>query len=308
MVIYTPVPSTRSSSFIIPASSSDEYLNVIDYDGYDSPPPHDERIANIRNERRYRLLLTHDYHPSRRSSIWQVVLESSFIFTIVFLLVTLPLWDPSPVEVGAVGYLSKPQGRFVTLFNALTPGKATSPGVQSLPSIHGYGPTQVETHRQDRRTVAQKGIDAFAGLLTFRTSSYVMLWLPLTKIVWLTLVSYSEKVSRRYSYPLKAGHKMAYLCTESTDYRYLEKLDAPKRWFKTNVDFIMQTFASQHHLQKEDLFLGRYWIILCGGRNWPNCAVIGTLSAPNYALFVSHRHPEGHVSNVSTSYGNFFFI
>lgn len=69
MVIYTPVPSTRSSSFIIPASSSDEYLNVIDYDGYDSPPPHDERIANIRNERRYRLLLTHDYHPSRRSSI-----------------------------------------------------------------------------------------------------------------------------------------------------------------------------------------------------------------------------------------------
>jgi len=70
---------------------------------------------------------------------------------------------------------------------------------------------------------------------------------------------------------------VAYLCTETTDYRYLEKLDAPKKWFKTHIDFIMQTYGGQHHLQKEDLFL-----------------VIGTLNAPNYALFVSHWHPEGH--------------
>ena len=54
---------------------------------------------------------------------------------------------------------------------------------------------------------------------------------------------------------------MAYLCTETTDYRYLEKLDAPKKWFQTNVDFIMQTYGSQHHLQKEDLFLGQHHII-----------------------------------------------
>ena len=32
-----------------------------------------------------------------------------------------------------------------------------------------------------------------------------------------------------------------------------------------------------------------------------NLAVIGTLSAPNHALFVSHRHPEGHVSNAFQS-------
>ena len=65
-----------------------------------------------------------------------------------------------------------------------------------------------------------------------------------------------EKVSRRYSYPLKAGHKMAYLCTETTDYRYLETLDAPKKWFRTHADFIMETYREQHHIQKEDLFLG----------------------------------------------------
>ena len=69
LVIYTPAHSSRLSSFAIPtSSSSEEYPNVIDYDEYDSPPPLDERIANIWNERRYRLLLMHDYHPSRRSN------------------------------------------------------------------------------------------------------------------------------------------------------------------------------------------------------------------------------------------------
>jgi len=43
----------------------------------------------------------------------------------------LPLWDPSPVEVGAVGYLLRPQGRFATLFNALTPETADHAGIRS---------------------------------------------------------------------------------------------------------------------------------------------------------------------------------
>jgi hypothetical protein len=57
----TPTPSTN----IISASQSDEHLNVIG-DGY-SPSPVDETVAIVQNERRYRLLLTHDYHPSRMS-------------------------------------------------------------------------------------------------------------------------------------------------------------------------------------------------------------------------------------------------
>lgn len=174
IVIYTPLPSSRSSSFVVHASG-EKHPNVIDYDGYDSPPPPSEMIAMIQNERRYRLLLTHDYHSSRMSihPVSQIVIL--IVPVSFFLLVTLPLWEPCPVEVGAVGYLSKPRGRFVTLFNALTPGKATHPGTQSLPSIHGYGRAQVGTHRQDRRTVTQKGMDAFAGLLTFRTFSCVFI-------------------------------------------------------------------------------------------------------------------------------------
>ena len=106
-------------------------------------------------------------------------------------LVTLPLWDPSPVEVGAVGYLSKPRGHFVTLFNAFAPSKAGNLGIQSLPSVHGSGPAQLVTHQEDRRTITQKSMDTLAGLLTFRTSSYVM-----TAIVHERLAKLSDKVKK----------------------------------------------------------------------------------------------------------------
>ena len=146
----------------------------------------------------------------------------------------------------------------MTLFNAFTPEKANHTGIQSLPTIHGYGPVQPEIYHQDKRTVAQKSMDAAASFLTFRPFPYVKISYPMN--IWIIALC-SLKVSRHYSYPLKVGHEVAYLCTETTDYQYLEKLDAPKKWFKTHIDFIMQTYGGQHHLQKEDLFLGQYHII-----------------------------------------------
>lgn len=71
-----------------------------------------------------------------------------------------------------------------------------------------------------------------------------------------------QSVSRRYSFPLRAGHKTAYLCTETTMYRYVDSLEAPKKWFKANVDSIMQIFGAEHRIQKEDLFLGVYSLSL----------------------------------------------
>jgi hypothetical protein len=144
----------------------------------------------------------------------------------------------------------------VTLFNAFTPEKANHTGIQSLPSIVGYGPAQPEIYRQDKRTVAQKSMDAAASFLTIRPFPCVKISYPMN--IWLIALSYSLKVSRHYRYPLKVGHEEAYLCTETTDYKYLEKLDAPKKWFTTHIDFIMQTYGGQHHLQKEDVFLGQY--------------------------------------------------
>ncbi|KAJ3735589.1 hypothetical protein DFJ43DRAFT_991000 [Lentinula guzmanii] len=211
-----------------------------EYGGYDSPPPVNDLIAEARNERRYRLLLVHDFHPS----------------------LTLPLWSPAPAALGAVGYLSKPKGEFVTLFNAFHPQNSDVSLVRCLPSVHGYGKFSTGSQRQDKRNAAQRSLDAVAGLLTLKGRGG----------------NISKSVSRRYSYPLRAGHKTAYLCTERTMYHYMESLDAPKKWFKANVDTVLEVFGSQHQIQKEDLFF-----------------VIGTLDTPEYALFVSHNHPDGQV-------------
>jgi hypothetical protein len=211
---------------------------AVEYDGYDSPPPANDLIAEARNERRYRLLLAHDFHPS----------------------LTLPLWTPAPIALGAIGYLSKPKGEFITLFNAFHPQKSATTLVKDLPSVHGYGKVSTGSQRQDKRNAAQRGLDAIAGLLTFRGRGG----------------NISKNVSRRYTFPLRAGHKTAYLCTETTMYRYVDNLDAPKKWFKTNADAILDIFGAQHHIQKEDLYF-----------------VIGTLDTPEYALFVSHNHPDG---------------
>ena len=85
--------------------------------------------------------------------------------------VTLPLWDPSPVELGAVGYLSKPAGGFITLFNANNPRLCDDPRIQSLPSIHGYGQVVEGVERLPKKTVTQRAIDMIVGSLTFRNSS-----------------------------------------------------------------------------------------------------------------------------------------
>lgn len=126
--------------------------------------------------------------------------------------------------------------------------------------MYGYGRVTTGNQRQDKRNAAQRGLDAIAGLLTFKNRvegsvSYVTPNLSRLLFLWLMSVC---RVSRRYSFPLRAGHKMAYLCTESTIYRYVESLDAAKKWFKANVDTILQMYGNLHQIQKEELFLGAY--------------------------------------------------
>ena len=60
-LMYTPTPSINTT---ISVSQSDVHLNVIG-DAYSPISPVDETIATMQNERRYRLSLIHDYHPSR---------------------------------------------------------------------------------------------------------------------------------------------------------------------------------------------------------------------------------------------------
>ena len=53
-----------------------------------------------------------------------------------------------------------------------------------------------------------------------------------------------------------ANRKTAFLCVESTEYKYIEDLYAPKEWFKANVDDILSAYSDSHPISKEDLFLG----------------------------------------------------
>ncbi|KAF8889717.1 hypothetical protein CPB85DRAFT_1333584 [Mucidula mucida] len=228
----TRAPSAAASEAPSTQSEEDSLLNMIE-DDYESPPAINATIADTRDERRYRLLLSHKFHPS----------------------LTLPLWSPSLIHLGAVGYLHKPEGTFVTLFNAINPSK--SPDNQhphTLPSIHGYGSVSAQSSRYDQRNAAQRGFDAITGI--FRRP---------------------DGPSTRYTHPLRAGHKAAFMYTESTSYKYLENLEAPKKWFKATIDEILAIYGTHHSIQREDVFL-----------------VIGTLSAADYALFVSHNHPDGH--------------
>ncbi|KAI0317882.1 hypothetical protein OF83DRAFT_1171602 [Amylostereum chailletii] len=213
--------------------------------GYLSPPDPDDLAAGFVNERRYRMLLQHDYHTS----------------------LTLPLWTPVPVALGAVGYLSKPEGSFVTLFNCYD--RSTPNG---LPSFAGYGKVTSGIQRQEKRNAAQRGLDMVQNYLYSRKKPDG---------------NSGQPVSRTQAFQLRAGHKVAHLYAESTVYRYLADptLHVPKMWFQNNIDQILKLYGKEHKLTREDVFL-----------------VIGTLEAENYGMFVSHSHPDGQVNfNVFTA-------
>jgi hypothetical protein len=72
IVLPSSSPNT-SSIFVATKESTQEGSleaegNEI-WDGYESPPPRDARIAAMRNERRYRLLLQHNFHSNRKSTL-----------------------------------------------------------------------------------------------------------------------------------------------------------------------------------------------------------------------------------------------
>ncbi|RPD53297.1 hypothetical protein L227DRAFT_617134 [Lentinus tigrinus ALCF2SS1-6] len=244
--------SSRASSSI--HDSYSEYVGV-EFPRHASPPPPDAQAQMARDERRYRLLLQHEFHPS----------------------LTLPLWTPSQVVLGAVGYHSKSAGgEFITLFNSFEPTKSSNGRARDIPSLYGYGLVERESQRQDKRNAAQRGMDIIQSWLSLRSNA---------------------KYARRYSSPLRAGHKAAHLITESTNYRYFADLSTPKKWFKANVDSILAIYGAEHRISKEELYL-----------------VIGSLEAQDYALFVSHEHPDGQVdfnvfsaTRVGQPWGEFTF-
>ncbi|EIN05641.1 hypothetical protein PUNSTDRAFT_46534 [Punctularia strigosozonata HHB-11173 SS5] len=201
-------------------------------DNLASPPPPTQSFAEARDERRYRMLLQHEFHQS----------------------LTLPLWTPQGcVPLGAVGYLSKPEGTFVTLLNAFDPVRSSNGLTNTMASVHGYGRVNTGSVRQDKRSAAQRGLDTISGWFAFRNDS-----------------STPPGVRRQYSFHLHMGHKAAWFVSETTTYRYIDNLEAPKKWFMANADTILQLYRPKHPLlQKEDLYF-----------------IFGCLDAPEYGQLV----------------------
>ncbi|KAG1737988.1 hypothetical protein EDB19DRAFT_1984444 [Suillus lakei] len=194
----------------------------------------------MQNERRYRLLAkdTHEH-------------EDSF---------TTPLWYPSPVEVGAVGYISKPDGEFITLCNVIEIGgkkKAEGDVTKCMPSLREYGSIGIRKTRV--------GDNNLGILRKFRRS-----------------VNRHDgvNVSHRRTFPLQAGKKTAAVYTETFERRGFshESLTPVSQWFKDNVHTILQEYAPNHPIQREDVFL-----------------VTGTINARDYALFVADPISSGEV-------------
>ena len=143
----------------------------------------------------------------------------------------------------------------MTLFNSFEPMKSSGGVARDMPSLFGYGRVNVGNQRQDKRNMAQRGMDVIQSWLSSsrtRTGeakySYVHLYLFSIRVL--------TALSRHYTSPLRAGHKAAHLFTESTIYRYMEDLETPKKWLKANVDGILALYGSQYHISKEDLHLG----------------------------------------------------
>ncbi|KAA1466979.1 hypothetical protein DENSPDRAFT_63475 [Dentipellis sp. KUC8613] len=246
--LFYPGSDTSSVDTLAPDDSLSG-SEILSSPRHASPPPleFNEETANVWNERRYRMLLQHEFHTS----------------------LTLPLWSPSPVALGAVGYLSKPGGSFTTLFNCFDPTKTGDGMAGNLPSLSGYGKVSHDSQRQDKRNAALRGLDLIQSFLYKNKGEGPA----------------SQTVSRTQSFQLRAGHKVAYLYAETTLYRFMVDLSIPKKWFQNNIDNIVKMYGQKHQVTKEDIFL-----------------VIGTLDAQDYALFVSHSHPDGQVNfNIFTA-------
>ncbi|KAG5635189.1 hypothetical protein H0H81_012078 [Sphagnurus paluster] len=147
-----------------------------------------------------------------------------------------------PVSVGMVGYLSKHHGKFITLLNSLEPRTSQNVDVHGLKPLRCYGSVEEdhnhyeEIKNNSKRIAMRRRIGTFFNFFTSKKCS--------------------ETSTSRYSFPLHAGHETAHLVAEAPRYTYFRALDAPKKWFQSNIEKIIEVYGETHQIQKEDLCLG----------------------------------------------------
>ncbi|ORX40883.1 hypothetical protein BD324DRAFT_647787 [Kockovaella imperatae] len=205
-----------------------------------SIPPHLETEPSFdsdRAERHYRHYLQHDFDDR----------------------LTLPLWFPSLVSLGEVGYIR--HGQFVKLLDAHRPPLVTHqrqlpplPFLDEFSSLHtNGGPVNV-------RTAAEKGFDLVSSWTSFIRSSGEQ-----TK----------QAVSRRITFPLRPGMKQAALIVDDGEFEIYDSFAEARAYLVANIDWILTEYGDAHHIAKEDIIM-----------------VVGTLKAANFAMLVSSFAPR----------------
>ncbi|KAJ7213283.1 hypothetical protein C8J57DRAFT_289532 [Mycena rebaudengoi] len=246
-------PSSSSSSasalwsggtaITTPLSTDNARLSIGNDPYADSSMPDDRPIDPLKaaTEIRYRMSLSHAFEH---------------------LSVTLPLWTPSLVELGAVGYLAKPTGAFRTLFSCRNPA-ASSNGRMSGISALSIVPAVIQ------KPVIQKHNQSDRGLQT-RGIKFIDKLKP----------GPSPVVKRTYA--ISALGETAHLIAEKAEHQYFEHLDVMKKWFRANVQAIVEAYHPE--CLREELFL-----------------VVGTLNARDHALLVNHGSDNPEEVSVLTS-------
>ncbi|KIM36661.1 hypothetical protein M413DRAFT_449006 [Hebeloma cylindrosporum] len=186
--------------------TAEEFLSRI-LEVYDVCEEDDVVYLEYKPQILYRRFLTHEHHTS----------------------LTLPLWQPITIAVGAVGYLSKVDGKFVTLFNARAPWDATPLGIRLLPVIR----TKIVQTVHKQKTMKGKALHRISALLGLGRS----------------------QPQRSFTFPLTVGEKAAHLWTGTTRHRRLQKEDFAMGWFKDHIEKIVKDYGADHDIRKEDLVL-----------------------------------------------------
>ncbi|KAK8850608.1 hypothetical protein IAR55_004527 [Kwoniella newhampshirensis] len=226
-------PSTRTAPLIEVdddlSSSSGSLVSI---------PPHLESQPSFesdRAERHYRHYLQHAFDDR----------------------LTLPLWFPSVIPLGSVGYFR--HGQFVHLINAGVPPI----GVEELPPVpylDEYSRLQTQTMPVNPRTSAVKGLDMMAAL---------------TKFIKPSGETWQKAVSRRFTIPLRPGMKQAALIVDDGQFEIYKSLGQARAYLSENIEWIVAHFGDRHQIVKEDVII-----------------VVGTLTAHNYAMVVSNFCPR----------------
>ncbi|KAJ7673989.1 hypothetical protein DFH06DRAFT_1036082 [Mycena polygramma] len=152
---------------------------------------------------RYRMSLSHAFHH---------------------LSVSVPLWTPSPIEVGSVGYLSNSTGAFRTLFTA------DRPPVSGIRPLTGVTTLMQKQNRTQGPGTFAKGMKIIDKLTSPKSPTYI-----------------------KRIYEISVFGETAHLIAEKAEYKYYESLDAPKRWFRENVRAILDAHPGE--CLREELFL-----------------------------------------------------